>query len=211
MTAPCTANIHFTWSFSDPEDGSTQTGYQLQVATNPGFGNPVFDSGSVTSSAKERYVGVGNPLSFNTNYYWRIRVRDSGGTWSSYANGVQFTTPEHAAPVVDFSWTPQNPSENEAIQFTDESSALGGATITGWNWSFTGGSPSSSSSQNPSTVFSGGGTKDATLTATDSDSFSCSLTQSVSVQLPLPDIDEVPPVSGLWFVDWIWKWWNEEE
>ncbi|MEX2008068.1 MAG: PKD domain-containing protein [Candidatus Spechtbacterales bacterium] len=199
-TVPCTTNVYTTWTFSDAEDGSVQTGYHIQIDNNGTFGSPEYDSGSVTSSTKELHIPVGNQIAFNATYFWRLRARDSAGLWSNWQNGNSFATPLHARPTVGFSWSPQNPIQEQAVQFTDESTAAGGATIAEWSWTFNGGTPSLSTLKNPTTSFSSAGSKSVALSVTDSDNYSCSLQQSVTVVQSLPDVDEVPPsniVGGL--------------
>ncbi|MEX2008197.1 MAG: CARDB domain-containing protein, partial [Candidatus Spechtbacterales bacterium] len=194
---PCTTRVHFMWSFSDVQDGTTQTGYQLQIDNNSGFPSINYDTGSVTSSAKERYVTVGSQINFNTTYYWRIRVRDSGGLWSSYVSGSSFATPQHALPNTGFSWSPSQPVSGSEVQFSDKSTANGGAAITSWNWTFANASPAASSNQNPATTFVSAGSHSVTLEATDSDGLSCTLTQNVAIGFAFPEIDEVPPISSV--------------
>lgn len=53
--------------------------------------------------------------------------------------------------------------QGESIQFTDESFNI----ATGWTWTFTGGTPSSSTSQNPSVTYNTPGTYAVKLVATD--------------------------------------------
>lgn len=52
---------------------------------------------------------------------------------------------------------------NDSITFTDMSFNA----VTGWNWTFAGGTPSTSTSQNPGVIYSTPGTYTVTLTATD--------------------------------------------
>ncbi|OGZ61287.1 MAG: hypothetical protein A2932_02100 [Candidatus Spechtbacteria bacterium RIFCSPLOWO2_01_FULL_46_10] len=199
----------FFWSFLDVEDGSSQTAYELQVDNNPAYGSLEFNSGVITSSATTRLVTVStapgvNQLAFNTQYYWRVRVRDSQGEWSNYANGTVFTTPLHPYPQVNFSWSPSNPTEGEPAQFTDQTRFFGAPQA--WSWSisgaqYTGGT--SSSSQNPQVEFSGDGQKQAALAATDislasdpnSGTGQCSTSKAVNIQERLPEFEEVPPTS----------------
>ncbi|MEX0916582.1 MAG: PKD domain-containing protein, partial [Candidatus Spechtbacterales bacterium] len=194
-TAPCTTNTYLSWSFSDPEDGTNQSGYQIQIATNGSFSSIAYDTGSVSSGIKERYVTVGSQINFNTTYYWRIRVQDSQGAWSSYVTGSVFSTPVHAAPTPSYISSPEHPSTGETVQFTSTSTASGGASIAGYEWSFTGGTPSSANSESVEVVFSAEGDKATSLRVTDSDGISCSTESILTIEQKLPDIREVPPLS----------------
>src|SRR5690606_14396255 len=118
---PCTTSAVFSWTFSDAEDGSNQSGYQLQVDEEEAFSSPVFDSVEASSSTQQRYLGIGSAIAFDESYWWRVRVRDSSGAWSVWSDVDFFQTPQHAAPTVDFEWSPLSPSGGEAVQFNDNS------------------------------------------------------------------------------------------
>ncbi len=63
----------------------------------------------------------------------------------------------------DFSADQTTICEGESISFTDQSYN----SVNGWSWTFTGGSPSSSTSQNPVVSYAQAGLYTVTLTATD--------------------------------------------
>ncbi len=67
------------------------------------------------------------------------------------------------APVADFSATPTTVVEGGTVNFTD----LSTNNPTSWAWEFTGGTPTTSTNQNPSVVYNTAGTYDVTLTATN--------------------------------------------
>lgn len=196
-TAPCTTNTYLSWTFSDPEDGANQSGYQIQIDDNGSFGSVNYDTGAVSSGIKERYIAVGSQINFNTTYYWRIRVRDSENAWSGWTSGSAFSTPVHAAPTPTFTSTPAHPSAGEAVLFTSTSTASGGASITAYEWNFQGGTPSSANTQSVSVTFATQGDQVATLRVTDSDSISCSAESSLTIEQNLPDFKEVPPLSAI--------------
>ncbi len=70
-------------------------------------------------------------------------------------------------PIANFTGTPLNVIEGGSVSFTDNSSD-GGNAITSWSWSFSGGTPSSSSSQNPTVTYNTAGTYNVSLTVTNS-------------------------------------------
>lgn len=78
----------------------------------------------------------------------------------------------------------------ETISFTD----LSYSNPTGWTWSFPGGSPSSSTSQNPTVTYNTPGTYTVTLTATDG-SISKSETKTSFIEV-LPNGTPLPVVEG---------------
>ena len=63
----------------------------------------------------------------------------------------------------DFSSTRTTICVGDTLQFTDESYNL----VNGWNWVFTGGTPATSTSQNPIVVYNSPGVYNVSLTATD--------------------------------------------
>lgn len=108
---------------------------------------------------------------------WRSGLLNSSGCSS---------TP--TAPVADFSSNKQNICSGESVDFSDNSNG----NVTSWSWTFSGGSPSSSSLQNPSVTYSSPGTYDVTLTVSgpngnDSETKTAYITVSASQSLPLTE------------------------
>jgi PKD repeat protein len=68
-------------------------------------------------------------------------------------------------PVADFSGDPTTVAVGNSVQFTD----LSTNSPTSWSWTFEGGTPSSSTAQNPVVTYNTIGTYDVTLTATNSE------------------------------------------
>lgn len=86
-----------------------------------------------------------------------------------------------AAPLIaDFEWSPEPACVNQPIQFTD----LSTGTVTSRSWQFPGGTPATSSAQNPIVTFASAGTKNVTLTVNGPGGPS-SITKAVTV-LGLP-------------------------
>ena len=75
--------------------------------------------------------------------------------------GCSAATP--CSPTAGFSADNTIVCANQIINFTDQTSG----PATAWSWSFPGGSPPSSTLQNPSVIYSAPGTYDVTLTATN--------------------------------------------
>ena len=78
-------------------------------------------------------------------------------------NAIGGGTPP-APPVANFTANNTNISEGQSVNFTD----LSTNNPTSWSWSFEGGSPSSSSSENPTVTYNTAGTYDVSLTAYNS-------------------------------------------
>ncbi|HIO72030.1 MAG TPA: PKD domain-containing protein [Flavobacteriales bacterium] len=91
------------------------------------------------------YSGWGNNL-----YLDDINIHTGGGGGS--------------APVADFTSSSTSICEGATVSFTDQSTN----TPTSWSWTFAGGSPGSSTAQNPSVTYNTAGNYAVTLTATNS-------------------------------------------
>lgn len=147
-------------------------------------------------------------LGYGINYEWRLRVFDSQGGDSGWANGPDFTTPSHMYPTVDFSFLPTNPTKDEIIAFTDASECYNASnnpyqcqvqdgTGIDYAWDFTPGIPDSHNrSDNASTTYDAFGVYNVVLEITDTTlapAAVCTDTQQVRVGPHLPDWQEVAP------------------
>lgn len=83
--------------------------------------------------------------------------------------------------VAQFTWSPEPGCINQPVQFTDQS--LG--NITSWSWVFTGGSPSTSTQQNPSVTFNTPGPHNVTLTVSNAGGGSSGHQETINID-PLP-------------------------
>lgn len=101
---------------------------------------------------------------------------------------VSSATPAAPAVAADFEFSPATPTAGVAVAFTDRSSG----NPTAWKWQF--GDGNSSSSRNPSHVFTAAGTYHVTLTASSSSS-SASRTRTVIVSAE-PRFRSVLPVAA---------------
>ncbi|MCP6726999.1 MAG: PKD domain-containing protein [Patescibacteria group bacterium] len=181
--------IILSWDFDDPNlPGDSQSAYQVQVDINSGFSSPEIDSGKVSSSSTN-YVPVG--LSYDERYWWRVMVWDQSDDSSSWATGSSFITPVHAYPNTAFSWSPLFPSNDEEVQFTDETIFAPISTGQSWSWDF-GDTIGSSTEQNPVYIYADTTSYEVTLTALD-DVGSCISSQVVRVSVPLPEWLEISP------------------
>ena len=193
----------FSWTYSDPND-DTESRFDFQIDNNSNFSSP---------EVNRSYTGLSNPspttnnqsvlvatsalpdyLTYNqTTYYWRVNVFDSNGADSEWVSGDSFTSAIHHYPEPDFSWLPASPFAEEEVQFTDDTTYYGGSIGSAWSWTFEDGNPSSSTQQNPKTVFQSSNGKQVNLTATDSDGYSCSVSDTVSIGSSLPWWKEIIP------------------
>ncbi len=191
---------HFQWTFSDPEDGSNQTAYELQIGTSSDISSSlVFDSGHTTSSAQERYVEVrpspgSDQLAYNTTYHWQVKAYDSSGNDSGWVKASSsFITEDHHYPSTDFTWSPEKIHVGEPINFQDQSTCYGFA-CSSWLWTIPDANylDGTSASSSPTVQFVSLGSKSIELQVSDG-TYTCSLTHPISVKIPLPKWKEVAP------------------
>lgn len=89
----------------------------------------------------------------------KLRAATYGrGLWES-----SLQTVSNIAPIVDFTATITQGCPGTSIQFTDMSTY----NPTSWSWTFQGGTPSTSTAQNPVVTFNSAGTYNVTLVATN--------------------------------------------
>ncbi len=213
---------------------STQKRWDFQVATDSGFTDIKVDRRSCNMDApdgtpNEQTVEVVNmpdgtqvycsgtseeitsspdQLTYNTSYYWRVRVWDQDGDtsgWIPYdedgdGNPDSFETARHAWPSPDFSYSPDRPLIDEEIDFSDESTCYnvaGNETSCSGNnytWDFDDGETSSQSGDVTHT-YTDSGTYNVTLSieSTDPGIGMCTYSQSVPVSRSSPRYREIAP------------------
>jgi len=77
------ASVTFTWTFSDPDTGDSQSAFQFQLDDNSDFSSPIIDTGKVSSGTLSTTQSLPNTVGL---YYWRVKTWDSSdaeGAWSS--------------------------------------------------------------------------------------------------------------------------------
>lgn len=191
----CNVGVAYTfqWTFSDL--GDTESQFQIQIDNNNDFSSPTVDrtfsgltnpDGAINTQAVLLVATTdaqgADKVSYNTTYYWRVRVWDSANAPSGWTSGSFFTTPDHLAPSVDF--TPPVPPlffANELINFNDNSvcyDSSGAVPCKSWVWNFEGvdelpivNPPNLNG--NTTHTFTTANTYDITLTVTDQDDNSC--------------------------------------
>jgi len=138
--------------------GTDATGYKLYFGTD----NPPTNIENGTDLGNVTSYDPSGDLNYSTTYYWKVVAYNTAGDATGCA--VWSFTTVIAAPVADFSASATSIIEGESITFTD----LSTNNPDGWSWTFNGGTPSTSTAQNPSVTYNTAGTYTVSLTASNS-------------------------------------------
>ena len=117
-------------------------------------------------------LGITTPV----NSSWVIALANSysitapvnGSWWYAIAESA-CSGPPAIPPTAEFIGSPLTLNETASVTYTDQSSDNGGPAITQWAWTFEGGTPATSSAQNPVIQYNTAGTYDTSLTVTNAD------------------------------------------
>lgn len=128
------------------------------------------------------YNGLGDFLETSTSYRLAVRVQDTSGTWThsgidprTWAISPGFVTPSHYAPLVDFRWSPSEPTTGVQVDMSgdrtlDRSESAYPEGGWSWLWNFT-------ADANPTSA----STRDATVR------FGPSVTSTTTIKLSVDD------------------------
>ena len=126
---------------------------------NPTSWNWSFSGGTPTSSTTQNpQVVYNSPGTYNVS----LTVSNAFGT-DTKTKIKYITVLDLPVPVADFTATPTTVYAGETVSFTD----LSTNNPTSWNWSFSGGTPTSSTTQNPQVVYNSPGTYNVSLTVSN--------------------------------------------
>ena len=171
---PGNFGVTLTASNSAGNATSTQTNF-IAVADVPTAG--------FSSSVNDRTASFTNTTTNGVSYVWNFGDGSSGtainpthtyttdGTFqvilvatnSCGSNTLIQSVTISTLPTAAFTANATNGCASFNVQFTDQSSS----NTTSWNWSFPGGTPSSSTAQNPSVVYTTRGSYDVNLTVSN--------------------------------------------
>jgi PKD repeat protein len=120
-----------------------------------------FDGGTPSTSTAQ------NPtVTYNTAGTFTVELTATNAVGSDTKTKTSYITVNEVvvAPVANFTASATSVTEGSTVTFTDQSTN----DPTSWSWSFDGGTPSTSTAQNPTVTYNTAGTYDVTLTATNS-------------------------------------------
>lgn len=167
LSAPLTVGTSYTISFWDKGCWGTfatsSPAVEIGVSTTAGtFGTPVYVAPLPTNG-----VWVNRTFTFVApvaGAFITVQLPAGGlGDWTQVDN-FTFVTTTPTPPVTNFSTSDNNICEADCISFTD----LSTNTPTSWSWTFAGGTPATSTVQNPSSIcYATAGTYAVTLSSTN--------------------------------------------
>lgn len=191
------------WEFSDADDGSYQTAYQIILDDDSDIDSPILDTGKVDSGAVQ-YALNADYLDYDTAYYWWVKVWDDNNVasdWAQYdsatdtdnedGNDLTFTVYKHELPDVNFSWLPTSSSVGEEVYFSDTTAVYGGSSIEELLWQIPADANiNDDATSTPVIIFGSSGNQNVNLQVTDSDGYYCDLSQTVDINVSLPSWTE---------------------
>lgn len=138
-----------TWSvFSDDDSGDTQSAIRIQICESDAFVTNYYDTWEVAVTTNSYDITELVNLQYETQYYWRVKVKDSAGSWSDWASEFDFTT-------IAIGSSP--PTFNNAYKVYDSSVTPSSLTLTS-ETEFSSGEYTSISAEDESVVTSTGTT-----------------------------------------------------
>lgn len=138
------------------------------VASNDGSSYTTLGSWSnqiFTSRYQEKSWNVSNSSTYK---YYKLEITKNDENVSmTQLSEIKLIGPNIVSnkPAANFTANNQTITEGESVTFTDNSTN----SPTSWSWTFTGGTPASSTGQNPVVAYNSPGTYDVSLTATNAD------------------------------------------
>ena len=132
--------------------------------TDVSIGNPTSWAWAFTGGTPATSTAQNPAVTYNTVGTFTVELTATNSTGSDTETKTAFITVIDL-PVANFTADNTSINEGDAIQFTDASTG----SPTSWSWTFTGGTPASSTAQNPSITYNTAGTYTVVLTATNAD------------------------------------------
>lgn len=172
---------------------SVESGQSYNLTLTPGFSNrsrrefwrvwidynmngDFTDAGEEVFAANGKKNNVSGTISIPTGLSGEMRMRVSmkykaaPNSCEHFSYGevedytLLFVIPDPQPPIADFSGTPTTVSVGNSVEFTD----LSANDPTSWSWSFAGGTPSTSTAQNPTVTYNTVGEYAVSLTVENS-------------------------------------------
>lgn len=144
-----TKSVNSSATFSVSANGASPFNYQWYKNSSP-----------ISGANGSSYTTASLTMGDNGNTYYCI-VTNCSGSYSATSNTATLTVTSGSGspPVADFSSNTTSISSGQSVSYTDLSSNA----PTAWDWTFPGGTPNSSSAQNPTISYNAPGTYSVSL------------------------------------------------
>jgi PKD repeat protein len=157
------------FTVSGPPSGCSGT--SVNISLSGSVSGVSYQLRSGTTPVGSAVAGTGNPLTLPTDNLvstttYNVLATDNTTNCSIQMTGTATVT-VISAPVANFSGVPTTVTQGGSVVFTDASTQ----SPTSWSWSFPGGTPSSSTIQNPTITYNTPGTYSVTLVSTNACGF----------------------------------------
>ncbi len=172
ITHSGTATLSVTTS--DPDVEATSTIFLYYGVPGSGTAAALLSSNSNLSTLTYTHA-----LANNTTYYYYAKITQADGD-IIYTSPIWYTRNDAVSqypPITSFNMSTTSACKTQAIILTSTSTN----TATSWYWSMPGGTPSSSTLQNPIVTYSTAGIKNITLIATNISGSGAPLTKTVTI------------------------------
>jgi PKD repeat protein len=144
---------------------TTITAGQSVTFTDLSTNNPTSWSWTFTGGTPSSSTAQNPTVTYNTAGTYTVELTAANSAGSDTQTKVDYITVNPPpAPVADFTASAATITEGQSVTFTDTSTN----GPTSWSWTFTGGTPSSSTDQNPTITYNTAGTYTVELTAANS-------------------------------------------
>ncbi len=145
--------------------GGTPTGYNLEIYSDSGLTNLVYQYGTTSGSSTSHYPLYGadgknyldtdgtcsaagengfhnSPrcnLNYASTYWWQVQVKDDDGIWGDWSTVDTFAVVNnHHYPEPSFTTEPASPQTGSVTHLLDGTVAYGTATVATWEWTISG-------------------------------------------------------------------------
>jgi Zn-dependent metalloprotease/PKD repeat protein len=205
---PSTLNYTVTNAGPDTATGvsvrsATRSGVQFGAGSGTGGANCGLDQDQLVCTFAEIPAGgqANVSLEFTPQALGLLRISlasSADQTDENQGNNTTFvevTVAQAQAPVASFTFSPQNPTPNNAVNF-DASSSTDDGSITSYEWDFDGNGTFDATGVTSSFTYTASGTFVVTLRVTDNNGQTDETTRSVTIAEPAPPPPPPPPSGG---------------
>ncbi len=177
------SNIGDTTPLLDWENISSALGYHIQVSEVIDFSSAIIENDDTLTPSEYQIV---TPVTNNTTYYWRVRIKNDDGVWGDWSSVFNFTidtSPPNTLFTVSkgVGWPVNGDIDVDASASSDSLTPSSELQVR-WDWESDGGWDTVYSTiKTASHIYITAGTKTIKLEVKDNDGFTSTDTQQVTL------------------------------